>query len=326
MKRLRTFQGSPQDEQDAVGKVLALLKAHTPSSVVSGALQGGQLYAGRKDKETFADLSKALFDFDPYLKRSIVEAALCKWDKETDYQLSQEETNKGAWIRHQAWVVKDLIMKQIKSEHNRRRYTTPRPAGGGVAGVVQSLLQGNSNMGSTEPVGSPKPAPVCAGWEAKHRRLLRKRSSEQDDVAVVAYQKVTKETSSSTSAKEKILALYGVASNQAIETPRSPSPKVKANKNLVDLTLDDSSPDSQKEEKPKGRFKHYFDHHRCKVVCAWEDGTVEEARTEQGSEGFVVGIFEDGTAWTSEVPNVALAGPTANFFGKKKKGKKRKNQ
>ena len=58
---------------------------------------------------------------------------------------------------------------------------------------------------------------------------------------------------------------------------------------------------------------------------------MDEADTKQGAEGFVVGVFEDGPTWTSEVPNVALdLGNPGPFFSSKKKrkggGKKKKKK
>ena len=80
----------------------------------------------------------------------------------------------------------------------------------------------------------------------------------------------------------------------------------------------------------RGQCKHYFDHHKGKVVRAWQDGSVDEANTQQGAEGFVVGVFEDGLTWTSEVPNVALVlgdpGPLFSSRKKKKGGGKRKKE
>ncbi len=73
-------------------------------------------------------------------------------------------------------------------------------------------------------------------------------------------------------------------------------------------------------KKGRGQCKHDFDHHNGKVVRAWQDGSVDEADTQQGAEGFVVGVFEDGLAWTSEVPNVALnLGDPGPFFSSKKR-------
>ena len=49
---------------------------------------------------------------------------------------------------------------------------------------------------------------------------------------------------------------------------------------------------------------------------------MDEADTQQGAEGFVVGVFEDGLTWTSEVPNVALdLGDPGPFFSSKRKRK-----
>jgi hypothetical protein len=83
-------------------------------------------------------------------------------------------------------------------------------------------------------------------------------------------------------------------------------------------------------KKGRGQRKHYFDHHKGKVVRAWQDGSVDEADTQQGAEGCVVGVFEDGVTWTSEVPNVALdLGDPGPFFSSKKNkkgGGKRKKE
>jgi hypothetical protein len=82
------------------------------------------------------------------------------------------------------------------------------------------------------------------------------------------------------------------------------------------------------ETKPDPKeFKSYFDTHRGKVVRAWEDGTLEEARTEMGVGGFVVGHFGDGTTYTSQVPNVCFQlKSTDRFFpdAKKKKDENKK--
>ena len=40
------------------------------------------------------------------------------------------------------------------------------------------------------------------------------------------------------------------------------------------------------------------------MVRAWSDGTVEISDTREGDEGFVHGVFEDGSSFTTEVPNV----------------------
>jgi len=321
MKRLRTFQSSTKEVDGAVSRVLALLKAHTPTQVLEEALQGGKFYANREDEEMFPDLQKELFDYDPYLKRSTMESALDMWDRATKGKLSSSEKNRGVWIRCQGWFLKDLVMRQMKTEHNKRRYSSHRPRGSNMAAVVDVLMGAGSSRDNLQPPMSSAPTTPSEGWAGKHRRLLRRRSSEQDEVALVAYQKVSKPTLSSTSTKEEILALYGVRNVREDREPTAPSPKGKAKATFVDLTLEVSSPENSKEN-AKGRFKHYFDHHRSKVVRAWEDGSMDEAVTEQGTEGFVVGTFEDGTTWTSEVPNVAFDVSAGTFFSKTKKGSK----
>jgi hypothetical protein len=73
---------------------------------------------------------------------------------------------------------------------------------------------------------------------------------------------------------------------------------------VVDLTDEPSPKKDTTVATP--RFKTYFDTRRGKVVRALEDGTLEEAITEKGDGGFVVGHFGDGTTYKSEVPNVCF--------------------
>jgi prepilin-type processing-associated H-X9-DG protein len=46
----------------------------------------------------------------------------------------------------------------------------------------------------------------------------------------------------------------------------------------------------------------YYDELLGKVVCAWLDGHVGVSDSREGGDGFVYGVFEDGTTFTTEVP------------------------
>ena len=55
--------------------------------------------------------------------------------------------------------------------------------------------------------------------------------------------------------------------------------------------------------------KTYDDDCLGKVVRAWLGGNVEVSDTREGEDGFVYGVFEDGTTFTTEVPNVVWGLP-----------------
>ena len=112
-----------------------------------------------------------------------------------------------------------------------------------------------------------------------------------------------------------------------VPAPAVSNPKVQETEvdDVIDLT-DDPSPG--KEPPPATAIsKAYFDTHRGKIVKAWDDGSVEEAKTEKGEGGFLVGYFADGSTFTSQVPNVCFElKNTEKLFSeakKKRKGKKK---
>jgi hypothetical protein len=237
----------------------------------------------------------------------------------------------------EAYALKDLLMKNIKKAHNTLRYSKePKNASGSNMGnVVKALLQcggSGSRESSLETGGSERDikASTQGGWVEKHRRLLRRRSSEQEEVALVAMKKMSGEGKPTTTSKEQILALYGVkVGEQEVPVPAPVICKSKVEDtpilDVIDLT-DEQSPVQETKPDPK-EFKSYFDTHRGKVVRAWEDGTLEEAKTEMGVGGFVVGHFGDGTTYTSQVPNVCFQlKNTDRFFCDAKKKDENKKQ
>ena len=99
--------------------------------------------------------------------------------------------------------------------------------------------------------------------------------------------------------KEDILALYGAHQAKDEMAPRGME-------EVIDLTDTPPKKPPSTQDTTKGRHKVYFDFHRRKVVRPWADGTVEVSNTKEGDDGFMIGEFEDGFTFTSEVPNVAF--------------------
>jgi len=99
--------------------------------------------------------------------------------------------------------------------------------------------------------------------------------------------------------KEDILALYGAHQAKDEMAPRGME-------EVIDLTDTPPKKPPSTQDTSKGKHKVYFDFHRGKVVRAWADGTVEVSNTKEGDDGFMIGEFEDGFTFTSEVPNVAF--------------------
>ena len=77
-------------------------------------------------------------------------------------------------------------------------------------------------------------------WLAKHRRLLRRRSSEQYVVAMVVYQRVSGQESKSSTTRKNIIALYGV---------KTVGETQEYHILVLDLTLEESSPEEDKPTK-----------------------------------------------------------------------------
>ena len=83
-----------------------------------------------------------------------------------------------------------------------------------MGNVVTTLLGSGGNQDRIlSPSGTSKvrqmesrPGP----WLARHRRLFRRRSSEDNEVAMGAYQRGSGQESKSSTTREDIIALYGV--------------------------------------------------------------------------------------------------------------------
>ena len=73
---------------------------------------------------------------------------------------------------------------------------------------------------------------------------------------------------------------------------------------------------------PRGKSKMYFDMNKNKVVRTFRDGTLEEAQTEKGPGGCLIGVFEDGSIFTTEVPNVSWGLPSRKVFKEEEDRKK----
>ena len=122
-------------------------------------------------------------------------------------------------------------------------------------------------------------------WVDKHRSLLKRRSSEAECYVIEKARGVSQ-------SKEDILSLYGVSQAQMNNE------QVPENiEDVIDLTDTPPKKTSSTQDTTKGRHNMYFDFHQGKVVRAWADGRVEEATTEEGDDGFIVGQEEGQEVW-----------------------------
>jgi hypothetical protein len=310
MKRSRTFQSSASDDAVAAQKVLGFIKCFTPATWILEALQGQPLYYNRESD--FADLEplvKELVSFDPYIKKSTLEVALGYLDKEHKGNLSRHKPlcQLLPWEKQEAFVLKELVMKNLKKAHNSNRWSRPR----NIDTVVQALLGRKED----EPQETPTPKTTSDTWTEKHKRLLRRRSSEAEVMSVrgPCHPRLDQPGPDSQDTRTKILALYGVTdSTSSGDKGHEGNDTVPVD--VVDLTLSPSPKEKNsvpiEEATPGRRSKTYFDMHRNKVVRVYTDGTLEEANTEEGPDGFLRGVFDDGFVFITEVPNITKGLPT----------------
>ena len=221
MKRSRTFQATPSDDEALVRKVLALIKAHTPSEWILDALNGKELYLNRENlKGEGESLIKELVTLDPYLKKSVVEEALMMLDKEHNKNLSRKSKHncsQNFWTKMEAFALKDQLLRSLKKAHNLNRYSRPR----NMDSMVEALL--NQKGSESQDQDSQEATP---SWAAKHRRLLRRRSSE-NDLEVVA---VTGPLAANDS-RAQILQMYGVSAEDRVPLQDRSSKKKSVAKN-----------------------------------------------------------------------------------------------
>ena len=93
MQRLRTFQGSHQEEYGEVKQILALLKSCTPAEVCAEAMEGGHLFVGKANlQECCEELACSLINLKQYMKKSTLEAAVGCWDHESKGNMSKHAT------------------------------------------------------------------------------------------------------------------------------------------------------------------------------------------------------------------------------------------
>ncbi len=208
MKRTRTFQSSATDEAVAAQKVLALIKAHTPSTWLLEAHQGKAFFFNRNDIKDSASLVKEIVSFDPYIKKSTLELALMNLDTEHSKGMSASAPSQGYWAKQEAFVLKDLVMKSIKKAHNSCSWSRPR----NMAIVVQALLDKKDG----DSLASPTPqTPSCIGsWTEKHKRLVRRRSSDTDVICVSGPNPVQPGPNQQDT-RAQIYALYGVTDSSS---------------------------------------------------------------------------------------------------------------
>ena len=303
MKRSRTFQSSATDDAVAVQKVLAFIKACTPATLMLGALEGSPLFYNRQDFQDCDSLVKELVTYDPYIKKSTLEAGLVILDNEHRKQLSKAASCQGFWAKQEAFALKEQVMKSIKRAHNSTRWSRPR----NMDTVVKALLDKKEGHSLESP--GPEASTLTGAWIDKHKRLLRRRSSETDVIFVKGPPVVPDQPGpDQQDSRKTIFALYGLtdsaSSTDKVHDTQDPIPA-----DLVDLTLSPAPKgkdiESIEDTTPKGKSKMYFDMCKNKVVRAFRDGTLEEAETEKGPGGFLIGVFADGQTFTTEVPNVS---------------------
>ena len=179
MKRSRTIQSPAQDDVVAAQKVLVLIKAFTPTKWILEARQGKPFFCNREGNlGDLGPLVKELASFDPYIKKSTLEAGLAIQDNEHRKQLSKAASCQGFWAKQEAFALKEHVMKRIKRAHNSTRWSRPR----NMDTVVQALLDKTGNHSLRSP--TPEASTLADPWIEKQRRLLRRRSSEADVVFV----------------------------------------------------------------------------------------------------------------------------------------------
>ena len=321
MKRVRAFEVSPRDVIEQATKVLSALKLHTPPDVLAGALQGSPLFSSRQAlSEDCPELTKALLDLDPYMRKSTLESALSMWNEQHKEGLSKHsQQTKCMWVKMEAYALKQLLMGEMKKAHNKKR--TCASSSSHMGDVVMCLLGKSASSGSSEAVRQNAPLEQTP-WVEKHRKLLRRRSSEAECTVIEKAPGVhqTKEDILALygvdKSKEDILALYGAHQAKDEMAPRGME-------EVIDLTDTPPKKPPSTQDTNKGKHKVYFDFHRGKVVRAWADGTVEESNTKEGDDGFIIGDLEDGFTFTSEVPNVAFHA-LESFQLKRKKAVRKK--
>ena len=346
----RVFQPSPEHVANEKQVVFGLLKQHVPTSWIKAILADGcdeqKLFHERTHvADSCQCLLKELVQVNPYLKKTSIEGALLQWDDECEQKLHRG-ADRQWWAKQEAYALKECMVKALKAAHNvvaktkNKDGATPiAPKRSHLGCVVKVLLDGKRDTVALDRKEK---------FVDKHKRLLRRRSSLSDsEVLVVSENKFTTpsrasaassiavsavtETMSPTTRRE-ILAKYGVveAEEKDTDTIREPdgdnaslSPASRAEQSLViDLTGEKDfvrDVDASREETKASRSKMYFDAYKGLVVRSWVDGLVEEAVTTAGENGFVVGKFEDGMIFTTEIPNVCWQVPQKSEPVKKKR-------
>ena len=80
--------------------MLALLKYCTPPEVCAQAMEGGQLFVGKADvQESCQELACSLIQLNPCMQKSMLEATIGCWDRQSKGNMSQRATNHGLWTK-----------------------------------------------------------------------------------------------------------------------------------------------------------------------------------------------------------------------------------
>ena len=109
-----------------------------------------------------------------------------------------------------------------------------------------------------------------------------------------------------------LLKSFGLEEALTLDDQRSNIPEGHAqDMTLLELAMSPSTPvlghdgSGASCSRPKNHYNAFL----AKVIRAWSDGNVEVYDAMEGEDSFVYGVFEDGTTFTTEVPNVLCGLP-----------------
>ena len=92
-----------------------------PCEILLDGLSGKEHCARRRNLEEDCSGSAAsLVDLNPYMKKSSLESALQLMDQENKGMLSKGVLPAGLWAKREAYALKELLMKNLKTAHNFR--------------------------------------------------------------------------------------------------------------------------------------------------------------------------------------------------------------
>lgn len=258
-------------------------------------------------------LLQELLQLDPFVTKSLLVNALVgysstlgmaitgeEWHRVQAYNLRQALSNirvKAGKVKtgeRQPACVQDLLKTFQRRRLLRRRSSTPRvPASGSVGG------SGSVDLSRAPPESTQK-------------------------------QNSTASTPTSTrglASKEEVWALYGYKGRgtEVVEVCSSTEEEVSSSSRSLEAAPP-AAAEPQPTAAPVSTTRPHYDAHLNSVVRTAEDGGVMKALTQPGPNGFLIGTFDDGTTFESDVPNLALASlPIAEETAKGRRARTKRN-